>query len=674
MSSDRPSADGALADLSDALSSDRARLADAGALDQALRDASMTDRALGDSSTADRMPLIDGGSSVGLAHCIPAVDGSGYAWCYQWATSLNGVAAAGAGAMYAVGDDGLVLKYSSPTGAAQELDDGHDGEALLAVAQVPGTSPGQYLAVGQNGTVVSWLDGASPVLSITTAAANDLNAISSGGATTTYAVGANATVLEWQGGATWGPVPFPDVGAYLTGVAVAGPADVWVVGRGTSANEDKIWNGASWSNDPCFGALSFGDLHSVWANGPTDVWEDGTFSIAHDISGCCGKVTSTGVTGCSLSFPDGMWGSAAGDTWIADDFELWHTSGAGACFAQPIEQLHAISGTSDTDAWEVGKGGGIAHVGAAGPTTVMSNSGVFVNFVDIWAASASDVWAADSNGVLHHYDGASWTSEPAISWNPGESFIAAAGDSADDIWVLGGVALDQSYVHQFKPSSGSWGTAKTVIPQTSAAYVTGRGIAVAANGVSGGVVTVVGRDANNAPVLQQRDSGTGVWTAYSLTGFTNGLYMGVSALSATDVWAVSYSGLAVELQSGTLTDRLAPTGGGNLSGVYADTANDVWIWNNSGPTAMWRWGGSSWSPAVTLGSSAYLTQVYAENASNVWAAGYFPSNSTGFLEYWNGSTFTAQPFASPLMMNAVGGLAGTPTIWAGGDSILLQHR
>lgn len=51
----------------------------------------------------------------------------------------------------------------------------------------------------------------------------------------------------------------------------------------------------------------------------------------------------------------------------------------------------------------------------------------------MWATSDRDVWVADANGSLHHFDGASWTAAPAIVRAPSGLWAA----DANNVWLVG---------------------------------------------------------------------------------------------------------------------------------------------------------------------------------------------------------------------------------------------
>jgi hypothetical protein len=168
-----------------------------------------------------------------------------------------------------------------------------------------------------------------------------------------------------------------------------------------------------------------------------------------------------------------------------------------------------------------------------------------------------------------------------------------------------------------------------------------------------GAITVAGSDptqaaSNRSPNIGPNPSST-----------VNEL-RGVSALSATDVWAV---GTYFDERTGideTLTvhwdgrrwSRVkspGPSQGSNvLNAVSARTPTDVWaVGNTPLRNLTFRWDGTSWSqvhaPSYSWNDSV-LYAVSARSASDAWAVGYEKSNETGFDETltlrWHGTIWS----------------------------------
>ncbi len=132
---------------------------------------------------------------------------------------------------------------------------------------------------------------------------------------------------------------------------------------------------------------------------------------------------------------------------------------------------------------------------------------------------------------------------------------------------------------------------------------------------------------------------------------------GVSALSATDVWAVGryfdertgiYETLTIHWDGRRWSRFRSPSPSQNanvLNGVNARTATDVWaVGNTSLRNLTFRWSGEEWemvhAPSYSWNDSV-LNAVNASSAGDAWAVGYEVSNETGFDEtltlHWHGT-------------------------------------
>jgi len=177
---------------------------------------------------------------------------------------------------------------------------------------------------------------------------------------------------------------------------------------------------------------------------------------------------------------------------------------------------------------------------------------------------------------------------------------------------------------------------------------------------------------------------------------TNQLYA-VSARSPSDAWAVGGSFVGapgpaaslIERWDGTAWQLVTNPGPGNLYGVVAVSANDVWAVGRQGgnydnryqryvyTTLILHWNGSQWSVVPSpnpdlIGS--YLNSVAAISTNDVWAVGY-----TGFtqgagealIEHWDGKAWGVVSSPRPAattgsVYTAVTRIPGINQLWAVG--------
>lgn len=250
------------------------------------------------------------------------------------------------------------------------------------------------------------------------------------------------------------------------------------------------------------------------------------------------------------------------------------------------------------------------HTGACGGWSVvkspdLSKSGdtalaavAAVSSSDVWAVGESDPSTSSIAATLTmHWDGSQWSIISSPNVGPfSNAFLGVAAVASNNVWAVG-YAIDANHV------------AQTLIEQW--------------NGTSWNVV-----------------SSPNASTSY------NTLY-GVSALSASDVWAVGYAQNAsgafqtlIEHWNGTawsiVTSPNPGVSNNYLFGVKALATNDVLAVGQAlgigGPdqSLVEQWNGSAWSVVSTPPTSDSGT-LYGVTATttNAWAVGMQASNTAG---------------------------------------------
>jgi hypothetical protein len=160
---------------------------------------------------------------------------------------------------------------------------------------------------------------------------------------------------------------------------------------------------------------------------------------------------------------------------------------------------------------------------------------------------------------------------------------------------------------------------------------------------------------------------------------------GVSAVSATDAWAVgngSLGGIFILHWNGSKWATTPEPDGSTayfLNGVTAISATDAWaVGEGSGLTLILHWNGTKWSPVASPSPSTINNLLYgvsAASATDAWAVGrYIPGSASPFsnlTEHWNGSKWSE--VASPSPGAATNTLFGVSTVtptdaWAVGET------
>jgi hypothetical protein len=186
----------------------------------------------------------------------------------------------------------------------------------------------------------------------------------------------------------------------------------------------------------------------------------------------------------------------------------------------------------------------------------------------------------------------------------------------------------------------------------------------------------------------------GSWTVVSSpnVGTGNNQFIGVAAISSSDVWAVGSSAVnsttdqtLIEQYNGTSWNVVPSpnvgSGSNDLLGVTAVSASDVWsvgrTTNSSGvdQTLIEQYNGTSWnvvsSPNVGSGNNDLLA-VSADSANDVWAVGRSTDSSGNdrtLVEHYNGTSWSvvSSPNNGSHNNDLIGVVAIAPNnVWAVG--------
>ena len=183
-------------------------------------------------------------------------------------------------------------------------------------------------------------------------------------------------------------------------------------------------------------------------------------------------------------------------------------------------------------------------------------------------------------------------------------------------------------------------------------------------------------------------------------GISGSTLSGVSAVSASDAWAVGgyetsakvFKTLAVHWDGSRWSQVPSPSPGGargsGLSAVSAVSAADAWavgcygfnVNTGASTTLALHWDGTRWAQVATpspgAAHSACLEGVAALSASDAWAVGFFTPNPTSGAQKplvlrWDGARWAQVPSPSPgdtlvTELTSVDAISATDA-WAVGD-------
>ncbi len=167
------------------------------------------------------------------------------------------------------------------------------------------------------------------------------------------------------------------------------------------------------------------------------------------------------------------------------------------------------------------------------------------------------------------------------------------------------------------------------------------------------------------------------WSQVAVRGVPEGQLTAVTAVSATDVWAVGTNccsgpgGVVILHWNGKTWSQVTAnlSTPGFMGESVAATAHDVWVaaYNGSASDFLHLTGGRWYVVPASLPQFYDVTSVAVVSPSQAWASGLFGSTfQYSFLMRWNGSVW--KRVADPMAKVITNGLASGPggTLWAVG--------
>ncbi|GIJ61281.1 hypothetical protein [Virgisporangium aurantiacum] len=321
-------------------------------------------------------------------------------------------------------------------------------------------------------------------------------------------------------------------------------------------------------------------------------------------------------------------------------------------------EISGVDPLSATDGWSVGGDGtngvirrfdGIRWRLVSSPNLADPSGGAGLSAVD--AVSASTAFAvgsaftagAGNHAVAVRWNGSAWSrSTVGPTAFPNSRLVSVKAFSATDAWAVGTDernTFDHTLVMHFDGTS--WQQVAAPDPGTRNSFLTG------VTGAAPTDVWAVGY-VQNLPYgnrirlpLVVHWNGT-AWSEVPIAGTptdtTTYLY-GVSASSATDVWAVGYrpgagSGAYVARWNGTTWNTVTAPAMGTLRSVSARAANDVWVTGyDANGAAVGHWNGSAWTVTpvtVTGGVGVPLVDtIAATGPGSAWLVGTQSDQTAG---------------------------------------------
>ena len=288
---------------------------------------------------------------------------------------------------------------------------------------------------------------------------------------------------------------------------------------------------------------------------------------------------------------------------------------------------------------------------------------------------------AGSQIFAERWNGTQWQQAPTTNIvRQDERLLGVSASGPNDAWAVGNTNSISAASHD--TLAAHWnGTAWTITPTPAAASGGRLASLYDVADLSPASAWAVGQGKDARPLAEHWD-GT-AWSVVPVpvpavpsgTSFANAVLSKISAVSATDIWAVGtttaiqgtsvvrftlamhYNGTAWSIVKTANTAE--PTG---LSGVTAISATNAWAvgtgFNNVHDTSasvankavIEHWNGTAWSIVASPAGLISVDRISAASATDIWASGQAPEQTIAGVPvpvartlHWNGSAWSVLP-------------------------------
>jgi hypothetical protein len=306
--------------------------------------------------------------------------------------------------------------------------------------------------------------------------------------------------------------------------------------------------------------------------------------------------------------------------------------------------------------------------------TVM-DSGTKIDLYTAWGASPTDVYAGggipfETNGVVLHYDGTTWSSSFSIPYLPVASLWGA---SSTDIYAVAGGDIAMGAV--FRDDGSHWKLAKIVWMSVLSSIWGSSPTDIYAAGMSAASPSPLDWTA----VVYHFDGQQ--WTK-TLLGSWLSIFYAISGSSASNVFAVGsdFEGeIAARFDGQTWSDistGLSTMPETSMYGVWVASESDAWAVgdnpDDSGESKVFHYDGSSWSPqAIPAGNQ--LSGIWGSSPTDIFTVGY--SNLTGncVILHYDGSSWSPMKCDQGQILVGVWGTSSCNVFAVGSGGTILHY-
>lgn len=417
--------------------------------------------------------------------------------------------------------------------------------------------------------------------------------------------------------------------------------------------------------------------------------------------------------------------SPTGDVSTTASFDPLSCTQDSICWEAPLPfgmDLNSVFALAPNDVWAVGTAGTTVHYNGTSWRRVQTSTQNSIT--DVWARSASEVWATGGTGSLMlrydgtnwsnvtipgtyttlrlygaspnllfvttvgrnvlHYNGTNWQARDAGDRAVTLSLQGVTGSSGSDVWVwdddCGKTHWNGSAWASLAPHDGTWCPTGLVSLGTNNAYAlsamaklyryTGGSNFTGGTTVSGiGVAGLWGTSGNSlftsgSPGILNRFDGTS-WSAIQTPAREAGTFNRIHGTSGTDVWAVGDRGSIVHYDGSTATASRANVFSGDIVGTFGLGSSNIYFVTNN--RTLVHYDGISYTetPSLITGNMGSLQRMWGTAADDLWLVGSDASNKPMILHN------TGQGFMPTNIDPDVGVIDPTiATIYAGSKTVV----
>jgi plastocyanin len=265
---------------------------------------------------------------------------------------------------------------------------------------------------------------------------------------------------------------------------------------------------------------------------------------------------------------------------------------------------------------------------------------------DAWAVGSHQPFGGAAQALAMHWDGSSWTLAGVPQFGSGDTrLLGVAEASTDDVWAVGAASAADAPAVIIHWDGQTW---KPSTAPNLDGTATLRDVTVRSSDDVWAVGSLLprGADANSTALILHWNGASWAQVAAPSGAGARSLN-GISALSASDAWAVGQtasgivtSPISMHWDGSTWSDVSTsepPSSSSTLSAVAATSPDDAWaVGGYVGPggvshlTLIEHWDGATWRTVTSANAKPHqfnvLTDVTSVPQGGLWAPGYYAAH------------------------------------------------